>query len=198
MSEPKKLKLGKGVETLYRNAYRMQLELTNLADGKANMMISINSLSFTILVVAGGVVAGTQPWLLLPISVFLLSSLGAMLFAVLATRPRLSGRAPTSEQMRSGEADLLFFENFKLVSSEEYVESLSELAYDPERVYEQMARTIHALGTTLSTKFHLLRSAYTVFISGLVVSLVLFFVVFAVSAGDAEGAGILQGVITYP
>ena len=34
----------RGVETMFRSAYRVQMELTALADNKANMMISINGI----------------------------------------------------------------------------------------------------------------------------------------------------------
>jgi len=40
----------RGVETLFRSAYRVQMELTSLADNKANMMISINGIIISIII----------------------------------------------------------------------------------------------------------------------------------------------------
>ena len=48
----KKVVYSKGVETMFRNAYRAQLDLISLAATKANIMISLNGFIVSILMVS--------------------------------------------------------------------------------------------------------------------------------------------------
>ena len=51
--DKKGLGTNRGVETLFRSAYRVQMDLTGLADNKANIMISVNSIMMSILFSVG-------------------------------------------------------------------------------------------------------------------------------------------------
>ncbi|KAA3598438.1 MAG: DUF3616 domain-containing protein [Calditrichaeota bacterium] len=168
----------KGIETLFRSSYRMLLDLTSLADGKANIMLSINSLSFTIVAVAGSFIVNSEPLLLLPISVFLISSLGAMIFAVLATKPRVPQTKTSKEELITGDAELLYFKNFTELSQEEYVSATENLMKSPKKIYEQMSKSIYGLGVGLTKKFNLLEISFSIFIYGLFITIILFLGVF--------------------
>lgn len=187
---PPPAKLGRGVETLYRTSFQMQMGLTSLADGKASIMISVNSLALTVVVAAGGLVIVSEPLLLLPISVFLLSSLSAMLFGVLATRPQLPKRDVTAKEFMDGDANILFFNNFPVVTEDEFVETMDNMIVDRDGVYQQMARTTHGVGLSLVRKFRLLRISFTIFTYGLALSILLFLGVFGYLAmrGSTEEA----------
>ena len=56
----------RGVETMFRSAYRVQMELTSLADNKANMMTSINGIIISIIIAAVAPKLDANPWLLVP------------------------------------------------------------------------------------------------------------------------------------
>ena len=49
-AELKELKLGRGVETMYRSTYRTHINLSSIADNKANIMLSINAIIVSITV----------------------------------------------------------------------------------------------------------------------------------------------------
>ncbi len=182
----KKNEFGRGVETLYRSSYRMQLALTTLADGKANIILSVNSLALTVLTVGGSLVADSKPWMLLPISIFASFSLAAMILAVLSTRPRLSRKTISTDAVKSGEADMLYFNNFPAVTADEYADALEIIVQDNQRLYRQMARSTHSLGCSLARKFSFLQLSYTVFTVGLLLSLGVFFIVFINIATDTD------------
>ena len=111
VDEPKKAKKQKkepgsarGIETMFRTAYRAQLDLTALGATKANIMISLNGLILSVLTLSGPFVLVAEPMFTAPIAVFnrfnsvgmdevaplvallLLLSLGTFLLLQLATR----------------------------------------------------------------------------------------------------------------
>jgi hypothetical protein len=174
----KEKKTGRGVETFFRNGYKAQLELTQLADNKANIMITINGVMMSVVIVSSGILAGQQIWLLGPAFVLLLTCLASTVYAVLAARPQIdsrSGNKPmTSEDVRNGRGILLFFGNFTQFSEDDYVGLMLETLEDKKRIYSQMAHHIYRLGEGLKRKFRLLHMSYTVFIIGLSLSIVSF------------------------
>jgi hypothetical protein len=169
----------RGIETMYRSAYLTQLDLTNLADNKANIMISINGLILSVILAAGGFVANLEPWLLLPVGTLVLTCITAMFFAVQAARPRLPRKTDlTPDDFLAGRANVLFFQNFTVLPEEQYVEVMDEIMRDRRLTYHHMSRHLYGLGAGLSRKFNLLRSAYACFVLGIVLSSALFFVVY--------------------
>jgi hypothetical protein len=175
----------RGTETFFRNGYRAQLELTQLADNKANIMITINGVMMSVVIVSSGVLSGQQLWLLGPAFVLLLTCLASTVYAVLAARPQIdSGRRAeqiTGDDVRNGRGILLFFGNFTQISEDDYVALMLETLKDKKRIYSQMAHHIYRLGEGLKRKFRLLHMSYTVFIIGLSLSIAIFissFVVF--------------------
>ena len=64
----------RGIETMFRSAYRVQMDLTGLADNKANMMVSINGIIISIIIAAVAPKLDANPWLLLPSTVFLIGT----------------------------------------------------------------------------------------------------------------------------
>ena len=179
--KPKKLKLAadKSVDTLFRTSYRMHVEMTGLADSKANIMISINGLMISIILAAISPKIAANPWLLLPTAVVLLGSLSSLAYAVLAARPRVRTGTPADAGKR---ANLLFFGSFVSLSPSEYEAGVEELMRDPLDLYKSMARDLYGLGKVLERKFDLLRRSYTVFLAGLAVGVILYLVVYLLIA----------------
>ncbi len=83
-------KRGRGVETMFRSAYRTHINLSSIADNKANIMLSVNAIIISI--AAGTLLPRTaeHPALLLPAVLLLLVCLTAMVFATLATMPKVT------------------------------------------------------------------------------------------------------------
>jgi len=170
-----KMAARRGIETMFRTAYREQLDLTALADSKANIMIQLNGVIISIMLASSGVIMDSHPWLRLPSAALTSTSLVAIVFAVLAARPSLKKQdAMTFADIKSGKSNILFFGNFARISEAQFVEGMWEMFRDSEQVYRNMTRHVHGLGSVLMRKFRLLRVAYTVFLTGLCVSSALF------------------------
>ncbi len=176
---------GRGIDTLYRVTLRNHINLSSIADGKANMIISINTLVLSILITAGTAGLSIESLslaqnldLVIPIFLLMLSSLAAIIFAVLSAIPKVTG-APL--EFEDGSVDprkfnLLFFGNFLRLDKEDYVSHLRELKKDQELLYDDLARDLYNLGVVLQKKYRLLTIAYRVFIGGLVTSVLAFLV----------------------
>ncbi len=174
----KALGTNRGIETMFRSAYRVQMDLTSLADNKANMMISINGIIISIIIAAVAPKLDANPWLLIPSILFLLGTLVSIIYAILAARPRVSHKPITLENLRHSEGNILFFGNFANMKEHEFVEGLSELMQDKTVTYETMMRNIYGLGVVLNKKFALLQVAYTSFMIALILGVTSFIGVF--------------------
>ena len=165
---------GRGIETMFRTAYRTHLELSNLADTKANVMISINGIIISIIVVTVSSTVAENASLLLPAAVLLLTCLGSLVFAVLAARPRVSSEVVDPELVRSGRRNILFFGNFVHMPEDEFVEGIQDLMRRKNDLYATMSRDLYSLGGVLVKKYRLIRTAYNIFIVGLTLGVTLF------------------------
>ena len=168
----------RAVDTMFRAAYRVQMDLTSLADNKANMMISINGIIMSIIIASVAPKLDANPWLLLPTAVLLLGSMVSIVFAILAARPRVSHTPISLSDLRNSQGNILFFGNFANMSSNDFVRGMEEMMEDKTFVYDTMIRNIHGLGSVLNRKFALLQVAYTSFMIALVLGVTSFLLVF--------------------
>ncbi len=168
----------RGVETMFRTSYRTHIDLSHLADNKANIMISINGIIISILLASISPKIDANPWLLLPTSILLLGCLVSMIYAILAARPRVSSHEISLEDVTEDRANILFFGNFVSLPEDDFVEGMKGLILNTDQLYVNMTRDIYSLGQVLSRKFRLLRHAYNIFMVGLVAGVVTFIGVF--------------------
>ena len=180
-NEPKEKKgpgTARGIETMFRAAYRVQMDLTALADNKANMMISINGLIISIIIAAVAPKLDANPWLLIPTAIFLIGTLISIVFAILAARPRVSSEPITLADLENSQGNILFFGNFANLREEHFLEGMMELISERGVLYETMIRNIYGLGAVLKKKFRLLQIAYTAFMLALILGVLSFLGVF--------------------
>jgi hypothetical protein len=176
--EQKKPGTTRGVETLFRSAYRVQMDLTGLADNKANMMMSINGIIISIIIAAVAPKLDSNPWLLIPTTIFLCGNLISVVYAILAARPRVSTTAITLEDLKNSGGNILFFGDFANLSQDQFAEGMMNLMKDQAVVYETMIRNIYGIGSVLRKKFALLKWAYTAFMITLILGVTSFIGVF--------------------
>jgi len=174
----KALGTNRGIETMFRSTYRVQIALTGLADNKANMMISINGIIISIIIASVAPKLDSNPWLLVPTTLFLLGTLVSIIFAILAARPRVVSTPIDLQDLRHSKGNLLFFGNFYKLQESEFLEGMTNLVQDKTALYESMMRDIYGLGAVLHKKFALLQVAYTSFMIALILGVTSFIGVF--------------------
>ena len=174
----KGLGTARGVETLFRSAYRVQMDLTGLADNKANMMISINGIIISIIIAAVAPKLDANIWLLLPTTVFLLGTLVSIIYAILAARPRVQTKHITLRDLEHSGGNILFFGDFANLTEDEFTDGMIDLIHEKNVVYETMIRNLYGLGSVLRKKFALLKVAYTSFMLALILGVLSYIGVF--------------------
>lgn len=172
----------RGVETMFRSAYRVHMDLTALADSKANIMISINGLILSIILASIAPKIDSNNWLFFPTTLLLMTCVGSIIYAILAARPRVNSKVINLDDVRSGRVSMLFFGNYTQFDEETFITSLRSLADDQEVIYKIMMRDLYGIGTVLDRKFTLLHRAYTIFMFGITLSVVAFIFVFFVQS----------------
>ncbi len=177
----------RGVETMFRTSYRVHMDLSSLADTKANIMISINGLILPILLGAISPKIDSNPWLLIPTSVLMIGCLISMVFAIRSARPRVSSDVVTLDQVRNNRANILFFGHYANMTRDAFEEGMTELMQDNDRLYRNMIRDLYGLGSVLTTKFRLLRTSYTVFMFSIVIGVLMFIGTYYLIATDVIG-----------
>jgi predicted metal-dependent HD superfamily phosphohydrolase len=175
-NEIKMARFGRGVETMYRTTYRTHTNLSAMADSKANIMLSVNALVITILVanLLPKLQEGFSLKLAIPVILLTASCVGSIVFATLATRPKVTEGKVTKEAIKQRKANLLFFGNFHSMSLDEFQWGVNEMLTDSEFLYSSMSRDLYFLGIVLAKKYQYLSICYNIFMYGIVLSMLAF------------------------
>ncbi len=172
--ELKQINLGRGVETMYRTAYRTHVNLSSMADSKANIMLSVNAIIISIIISNLMPRFDEDPKLIAPTIVLLVVCLAALTFAILSTRPKITEGKVTKEDIQQKRGNLLFFGNFYKMPLDDFEDGMMELIKDTDYLYGSMTRDIYFLGIVLAKKYRYLRWCYSIFMYGLIVSVLVF------------------------
>ncbi len=161
----------RGVETLFRNAYRAHLDLISLAATKANIMISINGLILSFLFISEAFVMSAEPLLEIPTAVFLVTCFFSMAFAILSALPERCKIRGNLEDFKRDKANLLVFSQYALLPRDDHLTAMRELLQNSDRIYNSMIGQLYLLGHQANKKFKFLRISYAVFLVGLGISI---------------------------
>jgi len=173
-----KEKLERGVETLFRTASSNHMKLSGMADNKAHILLSINSIIISIILSVLAKKLTDATYLVIPTILLLSISVITIVFAVLTTKPKISKGVFTREQITKREVNLLFFGNFHQMDLDNYEWAIQEMMYDKEYLYKSMTKDIYFLGKILATKYRYLNIGYRIFMYGLLGSVVAYAVSF--------------------
>lgn len=151
---------------LIRTAQLANLQLSQMADQKASMLMGATFLVFTLSMgqMKGGALLG-------PFAVLAFAAFFSAIFAVLAVLPKVTHvRGPV------GEGDnILFFGIFTSISEAEFVDRMIAKVRDDETLCRTMLRDLYQNGQVLQQKkYRFLGYAYRIFLIGLVLSFAIF------------------------
>ncbi|NJN33269.1 MAG: HD family phosphohydrolase [Saprospiraceae bacterium] len=177
--ELKNYNLGRGVETMYRTTYNTHNNLSALADHKANLMLSINTIMISITLSLLVPQLKASPQLTLPTVMLLVVCLTSIVYATLSTRPKVTKGEVTLDDIRNKRSNLLFFGNFYNMKLEDFQWGMMEMIKDADFQYSSMTRDLYFLGKVLAKKYRYLTICYNVFMFGLIFVVLLFAFAFA-------------------
>ncbi len=161
--KPKDPKTERGVVAMFKIMSDSHNNLSQMADSKANIMISVNTIVLSIMV---SVLLGKlqfYPEFIIPTIILIVVCLSAVVFAILATRPNISGGRFTREDIQNKQINLLFFGNFFNMELPDYDWAMKEMMKDKDYLYGSMIKDIYFLGVVLARKYKLLRIYYSIF-----------------------------------
>jgi hypothetical protein len=166
--------LSRGIQTMLRLTSDNHLELSGMADGKANILISVNAIIISVILSVLVRRLDTDTYLIVPTIIFLSFSVITIVVAILVTRPKITQGRFSREDIMNKKTNLLFFGNFHKASLEEYEWGMSSMMRDQDYLYGALVKDIHQLGVVLGRKYKLLRIAYNVFMAGIIISVIAF------------------------
>ena len=178
ISSKKAKRFSRGVDSMFKLTARNQINLSSIADNKSNILISLNGIIISLGLVALASKFKEEPALIMPTVIFIVFSLSTIILAILSTRPHISPGKFTRDDIKKRKVNLLFFGNFYNMKLDEYEWAINEMINDDQYLYTTMTKDQYFLGKVLAKKYKLLRWAYSVFMLGLVVSVIAFLVVF--------------------
>jgi hypothetical protein len=186
----------RGVQTMFRTTSNNHIELSGMADNKASIMITVNSIILSVAISYLLARVAFYPIFMIATGILILTCLISVTFSILATRPSIKSGKFTEEDIRNKKTNLLFFGNFHEMQLTDYQWGMREMIKDKEYLYNTMMMDIYYLGVVLAKKYRYLRISYTVFMVGLILSVIAFGI--AALVPDDTTVPASTEVIDYP
>jgi predicted metal-dependent HD superfamily phosphohydrolase len=164
----------RGIETMFRITSNNHQRLSDMADNKAHIMISTNSIILSVILSILLRRLEDNPQLIIPTFILLVVCVVTMVFSILATRPAVPPGRFTQQDIENKSTNLLFFGNFYRMGLPEYNAGIEKMMDDRDFLYGSLIKDIYAQGVVLGRKYRHLRVAYNVFMFGIVAAVLAF------------------------
>lgn len=174
--EKKEDKPDKGIETMFRVTAGNNQKLSNMADNKAHILISVNSIILSAVISLLLRKLDAHEELAIPTFVLITVSLVTIIFSILSTRPTIPKGTFTQQDIEEKKTNLLFFGNFYKMNLQQYTEGMWKVMDDRDFLYGSLIKDVYAQGVVLGKKYRLLRTAYNVFMYGLIFSVIAYMI----------------------
>jgi len=165
--------LTKPTVNIIRTVLRNNIELTAIADGKANVLLSLNAIMITFLIpsIAAGMEIIIKEHLYIPLAILALTCFITIFLSVVVLRPSnfdkfIEGLDPSMK------VSPFFFGNFYNMEAEEFFQYLKESASEPALVKAHLAQDLYYIGRRLGNKMTWIRQAFDIFLIGIFLTLV--------------------------
>ena len=168
----------KSAQMMLKTTLRNMIDLTSIADGKSNIMLSINAVILTVAIPLISTYIPSYNYLIIPTGVLLLTSVISITYATLATRPVKTTGSTDLSKISTGKTNLFFFGNYHSMDIEDYKAGLKQVFASQEILDSSVMNDLYWLGVALGKKFNRLRVCYAVFLAGMVLTVLAFVITF--------------------
>ncbi|MBJ7882163.1 Pycsar system effector family protein [Gelidibacter salicanalis] len=179
----------RAIQSFYRTALRNHIKLSDIADTKANILLSVNAIIISLMLstLFSKFDNPSNQFLIVPTIILMLSSITSMILSIIATRPNITSGEFTKEDVENRKVNLTFFGNFHKMKLEDFEWAINELLKDKDYVYSSLTKDLYFLGKVLDRKYRILRVTYTIFMTGMIISVIAFAISFKFSpAADLD------------
>lgn len=166
----------RGIDTLFRVTINNHTRLSEIADSKANILLSVNAIiiSIALSTLLPKLGSAKNEYLIFPTLTMLFVSVVCIIFAIMATKPNVTKLNFTPEDVKKRKVNILFFGNFNKLSLEDYEEAMEDVMSDRKYLYNSLGRDLYYLGLVLERKYKLLRITYITFMVGTIITVIAF------------------------
>lgn len=176
----KEVKTDRSFDTMFRVTINNHTRLSDIADSKANILLSVNAIIISICLstLIPKLDSPSNEHLVWPTFIMLGFNVVSIIFAILSTRPKITKQNFTLLDVQNRKVNILFFGNFNRLDLDQFISAMWELYEDKKYLYETLVKDLYYLGKVLDRKYKLLKYTYTIFMIGIVVSVLAFVVAF--------------------
>ena len=164
----------RGIETMFRITSGNNQRLSDMADGKAHILITVNSIILSAIISLVLRKLDTNSFIIIPTFMLLSVSVLSIIFSILATRPSIPKGIFSADEISEKKVNLLFFGNFYKMKLDDYSSGMQQVMADKDLLYHTLIMDVYSQGVVLGRKYRQLRIAYNIFMFGLVLSVLAF------------------------
>jgi len=164
----------RGIETMFRITSGNNQRLSDMADGKAHILITVNSIILSAIISLVLRKLDTNNFIIIPTFMLLTVSVLSIIFSILSTRPSIPRGVFSLDDIDDKKVNLLFFGNFYKMKLDDYSVGMQKVMGDKDLLYHTLIMDVYSQGVVLGRKYHQLRIAYNIFMFGLILSVLAF------------------------
>ncbi len=170
----------RGIDTLFRVTLNNHTQLSAIADSKANILLSVNSIliSISLTAIIPKLDSPSNAHLIIPTFILLIFSVITIVYTILATKPKVSSNTVTKKEIEQRKVNILFFGNFHQLPLNDFNDAMNDLMKDRDYLYDTLIKDLYYLGLVLNKKYKMLSISYTVFMYGIIISVAAFCLAF--------------------
>jgi hypothetical protein len=156
----------RAMDNLFRIVMANHLQLSNMADSKAHMLITVCAIIIGLLVREL-----YNPQLRYTVIALGSTCLITIILAIYSTMPEYEGKKRGALKVKNPSFNVIFFGHFTHLDYPSFEKEMEKVLNDRDLVYESLAKDLYSLGKVLhDKKYRFIRLAYITFLIGLIIS----------------------------
>jgi hypothetical protein len=167
-------KLSKQTINIIRTTQRNNIDLTQLADNKANVLLSLNAIMITFLLplILSNLEAIIQGYLFIPLIILSITCFITIYISATVLKPsKLDEYRASPSDDPDAQFSPFFFGNFYKMEPDEFFDYMKESVSNSELLQAHLAQDLYYIGKRLGYKMDRIRAAFNIFLIGLFLSL---------------------------
>lgn len=177
----KKGGLSKKTINVIRTTLRNNIDLTAIADNKANVLLSLNALMIAAIfpIVFSNIEFVKEYYLWLPLSIMAATCFSTIYYATQVLKPSDFDKMKESYSS-NGKPSPFFFGNFYKNSAPEYFLMIKDSLKDADDIKSHLAQDLYYIGRRLGEKMSMVRTAYNIFVIGMFTTMIIAIAIFMI------------------
>ena len=165
-------KLTKETINIMRTTQRNNIELTHIADNKANVLLSLNAIMLTFLIptVVANVDYIFEKHLYIPLVILAITCFATIYISTIVLKPTRFDNLREQDSPDSKHSPF-FFGNYYKMEPEEFYNYFEEEINKSDSITHHLAQDLYFVGRRLGYKMTWIRRAFNIFLTGIFLSL---------------------------